>query len=142
VQGNQTFDDILDWSSRVYDINSEFWMTTSARLERGIKYPADGWYDGDIIMVHKADDAIDKFQLFAFAAPFTSGVWLILAMTVVISAMVYFCLDYIDSIRLGEEIDQPFSNVLFTTADSFVGNFGFHPKSIATRIVVSSISII
>jgi len=92
-----TFDSILDWGVRTYDLLMEWYVATPQRLSRNVIYP-EGWFDATFILIHKtnADDS-DEFKLWAFFDPFSKTVWWLILTTVIVTALISYLIDYIDS---------------------------------------------
>lgn len=139
----EDYDDQLDWLLNVYDITADYFMNTVERKSRGVIYPASGWFDASTIMVRKKDiDNDEDFTLWSFSDPFTPGVWAMVLLTIFGSSLFYFALDYLDSVRLGKDLNYSFTSTIFAAANSFMGHIEFKPKSIATKLVVLSTAFI
>ena len=54
LQGNQTFFDLLLWTTDTYDVSVDWWMRSVDRLRAGVTF-AEPWYDATIIMVTRQE---------------------------------------------------------------------------------------
>lgn len=141
--GNETFDSVLDWSKNVYDITAEWYVVTPARLERSVIYPG-WWFDASYILVQKSDinkGPDIKFSLFAFGTPFKREVWFLIGITVLITALLTFLIDYIDGRRLGKKSQEKpsLSMTCFNTSMALLGQLpDYNPKSVPTAIITFS----
>lgn len=90
----KTYADLLEWSVWAYDVSAAYWIKSILRMERGVSFP-EGWYDGRTIMVGiEQKEGSKNLELWSFLEPFSAGVWIMIAVTITISAAVYFFLDW------------------------------------------------
>lgn len=90
----QTFTDVAVWSTWAFDVSAVYWAKSLQRMDRGVSYP-EGWYNGDVIMIGVKKDATgsSNLDLWSFLEPFTTGVWIMILVTILVSALVYWFLD-------------------------------------------------
>ena len=98
--GNGTFFELLIWSTDMYDITADWWMRSVERLKAGATF-MEPWYDGTIIMIAlNTGEEEDEFDPWAFLDPFSRGVWMMVGVTIVASAALYYFFEI-----LNEETD-------------------------------------
>ena len=135
---DRDFSDLLGWTVWAYDISAAHWSKTIDRIAAGVTYP-EGWYDGRMIMIG-INDEDSQLDVWSFLEPFSTGVWGMIIVTIVVSALVYWFLDWFDTdsdeLRLGND---PAQN-LFLTAITFTGQFEFKPTSNSARIFTASLA--
>lgn len=95
----KTYSDLLVWSVWAYDVSAAYWSKSLQRMDKGVSFP-EGWYDGRIIMVGVEGDESANLDLWSFLEPFTTGVWVMIIVTIVVSALVYWFLDCKSTWRL------------------------------------------
>lgn len=88
----KTYSDLLQWSVTSYDISAAYWVKSLERMDRGISFP-EGWFNGEVIMIGVEEDGSANLDLWSFLEPFTTGVWIMIIVTIVVSALVYWFLD-------------------------------------------------
>jgi hypothetical protein len=74
--GNQTMDDLLQWTVQTYDLSVASWSRIVKRIEAGIVFP-EGVYDSSIIMVG-IQETDSKINIWSFLEPFEWGVWVMI----------------------------------------------------------------
>ena len=67
--GNNTFTDLLEWTTSTYDISLDWWTFDIRRMALGVTFP-EGWYDSTIIMVGK-ESSRKAFEVWAWTEPFS-----------------------------------------------------------------------
>lgn len=141
--GNESFDSVLDWSKNVYDITAEWYVVTPQRLARSVIYPG-WWFDASYILVQKQQESVGpsvEFRFFNFATPFKWEVWGLIFLTILVTAILTFIIDYIDGRRLNRKRDkQPSLGMsVFSTSMALLGHHdGYQPKSVPTAIITFS----
>jgi len=88
VPANATFDNVLEWSSKMYDISCTMWTQSVPRLSLGVAFP-EGWFDASLVLVGNKESSNSDFNLWSFLEPFTFRVWGLIAFSILISALVY-----------------------------------------------------
>lgn len=117
------------------------------RRKLGITFP-ENWYESDIIMVAKRKEKSYENQkflriLFAWLAPFSIGVWALIAFTILSSGLIYWMME-----RLDPDLDQICSQKkyvspaihTFFAALTFTGHYEFRPRTHASRLFSFSLS--
>lgn len=142
LRSNETFMDLLLWTTDVYDLIADWWMRSYERLDAGVVFPWP-WYDATIIMVAKkdaGDEQQDAFDAFGWLAPFSFAVWGMILLTIFFSALVYWLLEVLnpDSDRGKERLDPVETTWMFATA--FAGQFEFDPQTGPARLFTFSIA--
>ena len=111
----KTWTELLDWSVATYDVSVNYWFDTAERNGMGISFP-NGWYDASVVIVTRQDDdsflTTSVFHPFGWTSPFTRNVWLAIAVTLVVTAMI--CL-FVEKTTLKtitiQRITQHFPNI-------------------------------
>eukprot|EP00977_Amphora_coffeiformis_P001030 scaffold220_cov169-Amphora_coffeaeformis.AAC.10 len=137
---DRSFNDMLYWSTEVYDLQAEWWMRSISRLREGMTF-TEPWYDGTIIMVSKrVDGEKDAFDPWGWLAPFDRGVWIMVIATVLGSAIIHWLLQSVLNPNATEEekVDPIEATWLFATA--FAGQFEFDPQTGPARLFTFSIA--
>jgi hypothetical protein len=136
---NKTFNELLDWSVWAYDVSAGQWLKSITRMERGVTFPS-GWYDGRVIMVGVQPEGSAGLDLWSFLQPFSAGVWVMIGVTVVISGIVYWFLDWFDTDSDSLELDKRPGQSIFLSFLAFTGQFEFRPVSSSAQIFTASLS--
>lgn len=136
---NQTYNELLDWTVWAYDVSAAQWLKTITRMERGVTFPS-GWYDGRIIMVGLEQTGSSELELWSFLDPFSIGVWVMIGVTIVVSGLVYWFLDWFDTDSDSLELDKRPGQSMFLAALTFTGHFEFRPESRSAQIFTVSLS--
>jgi hypothetical protein len=84
--------DVLVWLTANFDVAVSWWFELPTRVGRGITYPK-GWYDASIIIVAKKKSEESGFKAFSWKEPFSNVVWLLLLVTLFLSAIVVLILE-------------------------------------------------
>jgi Ligand-gated ion channel len=139
-----TYSDLLLWSVSSYDISAAYWQKTLQRMQQGSSFP-EGWYDASSIMItieKDYEDGANNLESFwGFLAPFSTGVWIMIFVTIVVSALVYWFLDWYDATTDKMSLDHEPAQNLFLAAMTFTGNFEFQPNSNPARIFAVSLAL-
>jgi hypothetical protein len=137
---DKTYSDLLSWSVSSYDISAAYWQKTLQRMQQGASFP-EGWYDATLIMIAVESDedsggggGANNLDLWGFLAPFSTSVWIMILVTIVVSAMTYWFLDWYDTATDVMNLDHEPAQNLFLAAMTFTGNFEFQPSSNPARI--------
>lgn len=133
------FDDLLDWSVRTYDIAAAQWARTLSRINRGISFP-DGWYDGSVIMVGIQDTSSSSLNVWSFLEPFTAGVWVMIGVTILISGLIYWWMEWFNEDSDRQELGNKPTETIFFAALAFTGEPNFQPSTDFARIFVISLA--
>jgi hypothetical protein len=143
-KGNKTYTytDLLVWSVSSFDISAAYWQKNLERMHQGASFP-EGWYDASLIMI-----AVDKdeqrgaknLDLWSFLAPFSTLVWVMIVVTILVSAVAYWFLDWYDTASDKLALDHEPAQNLFLAAMTFTGNFEFQPSSNPARIFAVSLA--
>lgn len=136
---NQTYEELLDWTVWAYDVSAASWLKTIPRMERGVTFPL-GWYDGRIVMIGIVEKGNAELELWSFLDPFSAGVWIMIGVTIVVSGLVYWFLDWFDSDSDSLELGSRPGQSVFLSALTFTGHFEFRPVSRSAQIFTVSLS--
>ncbi len=134
---NQTWGEVLDWSVDTYDLNGDWFLRTTDRLADGILFP-EKWYDGSLIMVRKQAEADDSFSWRAFMKPFSTGVWVLIVITTVISGLVYYLNEYIGCDGDTSKMEVNMQESVFQSFLNATGQYIFDPREPGNRAIAVS----
>jgi Ligand-gated ion channel len=134
--GNKTWTDILLWSIHVFDISGEVWSRSIERISKGVSYPT-GWYDSSIVLteVVQPNDTKKLDNAWAFLNPFTMSLWFFLCGFVGLTGLLYWCLELLNPDSDEESKRDTPITCIYHAAMVVTGNFGFHPKTHASRFL-------
>ena len=142
---NKTWNDLLMWSSDVYDVSVDWWIETPARKATGIFFPA-GWFDASLMLVtkKKGENLNLADILFAWARPFSFSLWCLVLVTWVFAGVVYWIVEDGDLDGDGRDRNSAefwytrnWQNVLVSilnTALEFAGAKWHSPRTFAGRV--------
>ena len=139
TDGNQTWTDILVWATDTYDISVEYWSKLASRLNLGVSFP-EGWYDSSIILVERvqrrsSSSQKSSFDLWNFLRPFDTYVWLLIAASVIVTGILYWFLEKINTEADARSLDtRPLSSI-FLSAIVFTTHFEFRPNTSAAMLL-------
>lgn len=139
---NQTWTEMLQLYTDVFDIAIDYYDKSSERLNRGMAF-VDRWFDGSMILIEKIvplDDG-EKVNYTNFMRPFTTTVWLVILATGVASAGIYMFLEWLAHERHDRSFGQWLQDNLFWSALNFSQNYAYEPTSPAGRIFGFSMAI-
>lgn len=134
--GDKTWTDILEWSVETFDISVEVWGRTTARMSNGISFPA-GWFDSSGVLVEQYDENQSQrvVNLWSFLDPFSSSVWFLIWVAIVVTGFLYWFLEYLDVDADERDLDQKPLASIFYAALTATGHFEYRPKTHAARIL-------
>lgn len=161
--GNHTYSDLLVWSTDYYDLAADWWIHTLERLQMGASFP-EGWYDASYVLVGKAEEVRDtdgEINLWLWLEPFTSGVWVLIVITIILSAFIYQFLDSVgnpckqlggscagtrneNGQSEGDDDDGPDYTVpdqVFLLSLLFTQHFQLNPRTPASRLFAVSMAL-
>jgi len=139
IAENQTWSDKLYAELEIYDIYVDWWSRNMERLNKGILFP-EGWWEGDTIMIVKTEEK-KSLDFWAFAAPFSGALWILIVCVTLVTGMVYVLLDYLRSRRTGDlELDSDMQRALYLSMNAFVGHSEFDPKGTMMRVLTLSMN--
>ena len=139
TDGNQTWTDILVWATDTYDISVDYWSKLASRLNMGVSFP-EGWYDSSIVLVERvqrrsSSSQKSSFDLWNFLRPFDIYVWLLIAASVIVTGLLYWFLEKINSEADARSLDtRPLSSI-FLSAIVFTTHFEFRPNTSAAMLL-------
>lgn len=137
-----TFDEILDWSVETFDVSAIGWTRTRDRINRGTAFP-QGFVDGSIILVGRAPkaDGRKSLNLWSFLLPFSWDCWLLIALTFVISGLIYFWMERTNHNSDRQELESQPIETIFFSALTFIGDIKFQPSTNYARLFVFTLAL-
>ncbi len=120
--GDKTYTDLLVWSTQNYDISADYWNESSERRAKGINflYP---WYDDSLLLVSDSR----KTRVFVmFMEPFQTRVWLAIGFAIVMTGILYSCLEKWE--KRSDQRRPNASSSIFLAALNFTGHFKFQVR--------------
>jgi Ligand-gated ion channel len=143
VGTNQTYTDVLVWSTDFYDVSISWWDSTIERLKQGISFP-EGFVDGSFIIVGvELLRQQEKINLWAWLRPFHWSVWLMIVITIFFSGCMYQLLENLGNSNRykGRRTQDTFGNNLFLSTLLFTQHFQFQPRTPASRLFAASMAL-
>lgn len=138
---NTSISDQLEWAVETYDMAIDWFTRTPERMERGVAF-LDPWRDGTIILVAKKPKPKEPTpSLWSFMKPFNAGVWGLIVLTVIISAMTNQFIEHMHGDRDERSLWQWTSDNLYLSAINFSQNFEYGPTSLGGRIFAVSMTL-
>lgn len=139
IAENQTWTEKLFAELSIYDLYVDWWSRNMDRLNKGILFP-EGWWEADTIMVVKMEEK-KTLDFWAFAAPFSGDLWILIVCVTIFTGMMYVLMDYLRSRRTGDyELDSDFFRTLYRSFQAFVGHSEFDPKGAMMRLLTLSMN--
>ncbi|KAL7566317.1 hypothetical protein ACA910_013640 [Epithemia clementina (nom. ined.)] len=138
VDGNRTWTDLLEWETQAYDIALGKWDRSLARIKRSINFP-EGWYDASNIIV-ESKVTKKSLNIWSFLLPFQWGVWILIAITVIATGILYFLLDKMNTASDELELDKQPGAAVFYSFIVMTGHFELHPTTTSARLLTFSLT--
>jgi hypothetical protein len=136
---NTTLDDLLQWTVESFDVSVAEWSKTVQRMERAVSF-LEGWYDASIIMVGNPGDSQEKLDVWAFLLPFDAGVWVMIGLTIFVSGLVYWGLEWFDESSDRQSLEVKPQISIFLAALTFTGHFEFKPRTNGAMLFTISLA--
>lgn len=137
---SRTFDELLTWQVNTYDVAANRWTEDIERLALGISFP-EGWEDGSIILVGmKGSSSSGGFDFFSFLEPLDWGVWVMIAVTIVLTGIIYWGLERLDEGTDRQRLGGNPSDAVFFSALTFTTHFEFQPRKNHARFITFSLT--
>lgn len=133
-EGNRSFTDFLVWGVDTYDFAADWYSYSADRLQLGLTFP-ESWFDSSIFLVGKKHGSSGKsFDLWSWLMPFSSGVWVMLGVTVFVGGLSFWL------IVLGDPLEkkcfpQQASDSFFVAAMAFTKKILHKPMNTPARVV-------
>lgn len=140
---HHTWTELLLWTTDYYDVSMEWWTETLGRLKQGVSFP-EGWYDSSYILVGVNQGHEEaSINLWVWLEPFEGGVWILILVTILLSAVVYQFLEYLGlpERHRGSRRRDTLGNNIFLSMLMFTQHFQFNPRTPASRIFASSLAL-
>lgn len=141
-EANQTWTQMLQLYTEVFDLSIDYWDKNSERLNKGIAFMEE-WFNGNMILIEKIkpvtkDTSVNYLN---FMAPFTADVWLVTLMTVILSAIIYQWLEWMNNERDDRSFYKWFEDNVYLSSLNFTQQYMYEPRSGAGRIFSFSMAI-
>ena len=93
---NNTWTEMLLWGVETYDIAEYSWDQSVERMEQGVAY-VEPFFDGSLILIDQKDppEHTNRIRLDNWTLPFEPAVWVVTALTIVASAVVYLIIKHL-----------------------------------------------
>lgn len=140
INNNQTWGEILHWSTMVFDISMNEWERSTKRVGRGTSFP-EGFLDSSTIVVqlHK-EKKLDWNQIWTFLLPFEPGVWWSILAVSVFTGLLYYLLEKLDTGADDSNIEGDAGAAMYFSFITFTGHHEFNPRSYSARIMAFSLT--
>ena len=135
---NQTWTDVLIPTIDNYDLALDWWARTVERVEMGVLYP-ELWMDISLIMIRKTKTQEVKLDTLSFMKPFDTSVWILILFTILISALVYYCIDFLTCRGNNDRMELSFGDSMFFAFQAFTGHSNLDPISSPNRLLLISL---
>jgi hypothetical protein len=139
VPAGTTLDDMLEWSVWTYDISATIWSNSIQRVNEGVAFP-EGFFDSSIILVGEQETSTSKLNVWSFLEPFTAGVWVMIAVTLVVSGLIYWWMERYNEDSDRQELGKTPTEPIYMAALSFTGEPTFQPSTDYARLFVLSLA--
>ena len=136
---NRTWSDLLEWEVQTYDVAMGKWDRTASRIANKIAFPI-GWYDSSIILVQSVQDDGDSLNIWSFLLPFEMGVWGLILAAIVVSGLLYFLLERMDTAADEQDLERHPSAAVYYSFINFTGQNEFQPQTNAARLLTFSMA--
>ncbi|CAB9509968.1 Glutamate receptor, ionotropic [Seminavis robusta] len=143
---NLTYTEMLWWAVNTYDIAVGRYDRSLERMELGISY-MEPFFDGSIILLDKIEATVGLAQLAQervylgnWLRPFTPDVWALTLVTIVVSALIYQFIEFINGERQARSMGQWIMDNLYLSVLSAAQNFEYAPSTAAGRIFAVSMT--
>jgi hypothetical protein len=139
---NGTFDELLDWSVKTFDLSAMLWIRTPSRINRGTGFPY-GFVDGSIILVGRqlSSQGRRSLNLWSFLMPFDLWTWLLIVATFIICGLIYTWMEATNHDSDRQELQKKPIETIFFAALTFMGDIKFQPSTNYARLFVISLAI-
>jgi hypothetical protein len=131
--GNKTWTDLLKWSVDFYDISAGPWYASNERRALGISFPFPYVEDKSFLVSKKKR----KLEFQSFLAPFDWKVWIMIAASIIVTAILYNFLETMT--ELSDQRRPGIITAAFLSAVMFTGHFEFR---VSADIVTSILRIL
>jgi len=139
----ESWTDIVSWTTDFYDVTVDWFDNTLERLKLGISFP-EGFVRADYILVGVPgdEDEIQKNNYWGWLQPFTTDVWVVIAITIVLSGCIYQLLEQLGNPARykGRRTKDTLGNNIFLSSLLFTQHFQFQPRTPASRVFAASFS--
>jgi hypothetical protein len=140
---NHTWTELLDWAMESYDVSVDWWVHSAERYKIGVAFP-DGFVDSSYILVgfkEDDDESSKKAAFWSWLEPFDVGLWIAIAVTVVVSGALYEVVEYIEPLR-GETKKRKWhpGKGLFGTTLIVLQHFHVKPRTRAGKVLSVSLA--
>lgn len=98
-------------------------------------------YDGSLVMVRRKPQYENQQDLWAWTTPFTTELWVLVIVTTIASGVVYYLLDYMNTLGRGgnkKETELNLVESIYFACIGFTGHLIHLPKKAAPQILVLS----
>lgn len=133
---------LLKWGVEAYDVNADWWAQNLARMNMGIAF-LEEWYDSSILLIKKETPEVisDDVNFWNWLKPYNQNVWICTVVTVLLSGLVFQCLEWFDDAREERTMWEWFSQNFYLSAINFTQAYEYQPRSLASRIFGISMAI-
>ena len=127
-----------------FDVCIDWWPNNVDNAQRSVTL-SHPWYDASLIFVWIPPEPNSDQVLFSFFAPFSIGVWVLTAATLVVSGFIFLLFEKMDT--PDDEITWDWWKAtlrehVFLSAITFTGNFSYTPRSNPARLFAWSFTFL
>ena len=104
----------------------------------GVLYP-EFWMDGSLIMTRKIQIKQVKLDILAFMKPFIMSVWILILFTIMLSALVYYCIDFMTCKDNNEKMETSIGESILYAFQAFTSYSNLDPISSLNQLLLISL---
>jgi len=132
-------DDLLKWAVESFDLVGMNIVKTQDRSSNGNSF-VEGSIDASIVMIGTVLDSRSSMGLLTFLEPFHWSVWLVTVFTMILAAMTYQWMEWVNEDSDSQKLsDDPAEN-LFYAAMAFTGDCKYEPQTNVARVFVLTLA--
>ena len=135
---SQTWTDVLNYTTSNYDLALDYWMRTIDRVIIGMTFPQE-WFDSSMIMIQINEQAGHEFK-WLVNLPFTWEVWLLILLTMFVTALVYYVIDFITYNEHKET--ATISDSIYYSFQVLTGTSKYNPDRLPNRLLLISLRVL
>ena len=124
--GNRSYNDLLHWTTNSFDISAANWNRSNERRELGVSFFPDFWYDDSVVLIARTKEKLD---LSNFLKPFDTVVWIMIALSIVLTGILYNFLERLGGQGSADERQPDSMAALFLASITFTGHFEFKVRN-------------
>ena len=139
-----TITDLLVWLVQNFDASVNWWIETPDRVNKEVTFPK-GWYDASAIIIGKKSSIENDFSVFSWSGPFSTNVWILLIIMLLISGIVHHIVEEgfsMTRFEFGEirSLSSNITNFIHKSFIVFTGHLDLQAKTKPGQLISFSLS--